>query len=171
MCKYRQYRISLSSIFTCTNSKGCFRYRYTATSPSQLTYVYTVYFSRSKKCNLKISLIKYYLFNSNSMLCQDPWAAPTWSIQNCTSQAIFFALETKGRGVSHLYRRRQSSGRFGKLTHRHFLDLFASKEMWSHCSMLRGQSQFMIYFSYFRIFLEQYVLFQSCQRWSATWFK
>jgi hypothetical protein len=39
------------------------------TSPSLLTYVWTVYCSCGKLCNLNISLIKYYLFDLYSMVC------------------------------------------------------------------------------------------------------
>jgi hypothetical protein len=64
-----------------------------------------------------------------------------------------FHLGSKGMGGFSLTERRKSSGGFGKLTHGHCLDWNFSIDVWSQCSLLKEQSQFMIVI-YFRLFLE-----------------
>jgi hypothetical protein len=107
----------------------------------------------------------------------DSWRTPTWSIPSCLRQAhhpcpSFSPWRQKGMkgGGFLVHRRRQSSGRFGKLDHGHCSNWFGSTEVWSQCSMLRRQSQLMVVI-YFRLFLEFDLKFQSCQKWSVKWFK
>jgi hypothetical protein len=100
-----------------------------------------------------------------SLGCLYPWETPTWSTQTCPHQShqscpSSSPWKQKVWGEFLAHRRRQSSGGLGKLTHGHCLDWNSTTEVWSHCSMLRGQSKFMVVI-YFRPFLELDLLCQT----------
>jgi hypothetical protein len=102
-------------------------------------------------------MIYFRLILEFNFVCQSRMF-PIWSAQTCLFSPInlvHLSLPWKQKewGVILAHRRNQCSGEFGKLTHGDCLDCHSSTEVWSHCTMLRGQSQFMIII-YFRLFLE-----------------